>query len=125
MPAKTIASPTSPLSRRARIAGLLAEKVAVEALLIGQEFLECLPRNGRLRGDVLAKIRLELRRGGNLLHDPFPVVGGLLGRALGNGDPARHIWKGGTSPALSWWSRPAFREAVVPEHADSPHCPGP
>src|SRR5215210_1067970 len=74
--AKRRASPTSPDAGRARMgsAVLLAEKIAVEAFLVGDERLERLPCDGRLGGEVLADIRLVLRRGHGLGDHPRPVL---------------------------------------------------
>src|SRR5918994_7483290 len=87
------ASPTAPGAGRACMgsAALLAEEVAVETFLVGDERLERLPGDGRLGGDVLADIRLVLRRGHGLGDHPRPVLDGRIGRALGHRHAPPHL----------------------------------
>ena len=123
--AKRRASPSSPVrgTLMHRIARL-AEQVAVELLLVGEELLELLaPAIGASGGDVVLEVLLHLRRGDDLRPSRLPSI-----RAPPSGAPfgmatPRHIWKFGALMPCSFMvgtsGRPGKR--VVAEHADRAH----
>src|SRR5688572_14639356 len=125
--ARTIQTAATAMKTRARTSSPLrsltyrsfSEQLAVQLLLVGEEGLELLARDGRRLRDVLLVVLLHLRGVVDLDHHPFPVGARRVGRALRDGDAAPHL-EVGRLDALLLEGRHVVQagEALVAHHAE-------